>query len=265
MVTKKISAEKLKAKIHYLSKKRYKYIKGLSFLLALSFVFFVLFIPKTSYKIGNFFFGEYGSSFYNINLAQLFYTHATHPLLPIAPPQYAHHQLSRTYFIQGHLRTALNEAKKELALYPNSTKTYYILGLTYAYMHLEEKGIEAFTKYIEAHPLTWAGRNDKAWLQFRIGDIFGAINTMSPLAHTQPGNPWVQNTYCALMISTKNYNDAEKHCLQAKEAVGLLTVEAWGKAYPGNDPRIHDTGPLATKKSIELNLNLIHKHRTPTK
>ena len=40
-----------------------------------------------------------------------------------------------------------------------------------------------------------------------------------------------------------------------------MTEEAWGKAYPGNDPRIYKTGLQAMKLSVESNLKLLEGKR----
>lgn len=127
-------------------------------------------------------------------------------------------------------------------------------------MNREIEAIDAFTKYIKARPETWAGRNDKAWLQFRIGDIDGAITTLEPVVNNFKYTPWVQNTYCALLIAKKRYKDAKEPCNDAKIAVDKMTDKDWGHAYPGNDPRIYNDGLEAMKLSINQNLELIAKN-----
>lgn len=206
-----------------------------------------------TYKIGNIFFGGV-SKLYNVNLANFFFKHSAYPLFGKSAP-YAHHQLSRTYFIQGKLGLAMDEAKKELEVYPNHLATYYIIGLTYGYMNLEKEAIDAFSKYIKYNPTAWAPRNDKAWLQFRIGDIDGAIETIAPIAtSTNLNNPWVQNTYGTLLMNKKRYKEAREAFLRARETTSTMTESVWGYAYPGNDPRIYGMGLNAMKKSIEDNL-----------
>lgn len=228
-----------------------------------AFVFFILVtiaIPSVAFNAGNIFFGE-SKVLYNINLAHFFYKQAAYPIFFTQPPRYAHHELSRTYFIQGKLDKALEEAEKELEIYPDDTSTYYILGLTLAYMNRTHEAIDAFSKYIDTHPGTWAGRNDKAWLQFRIGDINSALVTLEPVAKTFTFTPWVQNTYCALLIAKKKYEEALEPCINAKNAVEKMTVKDWGHAYPGNDPRIYNDGLEATKTSVNQNVELINKNR----
>jgi tetratricopeptide (TPR) repeat protein len=209
------------------------------------------------YKLGNLFFGG-SPKLYNITLAHAAFYQASHPLFG-KPAPYAHHQLSRTYFIQGKLDSALTEAYKELEIYPENKTTNYVIGLTLGYMNKEKEAIDAFSKYIQYNPKTWAARNDKAWLQFRIGDIDGAVATLEPVIEKQDHNVWVQNTYCALMINKKRYDEAKKACLRASNVVNIMTEETWGKAYPGNDPRIYAAGLQGMKASIAANLELLEK------
>ena len=127
-------------------------------------------------------------------------------------------------------------------------------------MNREIEAIDAFTKYIEYNPSSWAARNDKAWLQFRIGDIDGALATIEPVTKSFKYTPWVQNTYCALLIAKKRYEEALEPCTNAKEAVNKMSESDWGHAYPGNDPRIYSSGLKAMGTSINQNLELINEN-----
>lgn len=175
-------------------------------------------------------------------------------------PQHTYYQLSRVNFIEGNLADALIYANRELSLYPDSIKTYYILGLTLGYMHKEDQAIEMFSSFLEHKPTSWAARNDKAWLQFRLGDIDGASETISPIVNIQLYNPWVQNTYCALLINKKDWVTAKDVCYKAQWLIEAMTEKTWGSAYPGNDPRIYGTGVEAMKASIEKNVALLKKY-----
>lgn len=239
----------LHTKIH--ERKRMAYFTSVFGVLT---IYALLTSPLYQYT-GNLFFGKV-PTLYNVTLAQFFFTQASYPFLGKAAP-YAHYQLSRTYFIQGDLNTSISEAEKELALYPDHTRTYYILGLTYGYLNEEKKAIDMFSTFIEANPTSWAARNDKAWLQFRIGDIDGAIVTIEPIARAID-NPWVQNTYGTLLMNKKKYTKAKLAFLNAKRIVNTMTETTWGIAYPGNDPRIYGTGLDAMKLSIESNLKLLN-------
>ncbi len=235
--------------------KKSKFLKLALLVISLFWVIVIVafLFPQTQYRAGNIFFGEV-PALYNLTIAQVLFTHASYPIIGAAP-QFAHYQLSRTYFIKGELYTSLFEAKKELELYPQNKRTYYILGLTYGYLGQEEEAIEAFSSFIEAYPESWAARNDKAWLQFRIGDIEGALLTMAPVTHLE--NPWVLNTYGTLLLNSDRLLEAKEVFLHAEAVVQKITADDWGSAYPGNDPRIYETGLTGMRTSIEENLQIV--------
>lgn len=221
-----------------------------------SLAILIFFVPPFAFSLGNIFFGDI-PRLYNLNTAHFLFNRAAYPIFQSDPVPYAHYQLSRTDFIRGDLHPALDEARAELRHYPEHTGTYYILGLTYGYMNRNHEAIDAFSKYIETHPGTWAGRNDKAWLQFRVGDIAGAMETIEPIAESFPNTPWVQNTYCALLFNQNRLAEAETACNNASEVAARMNGTDWGHAYPGNDPRIYGTGLEMLRRSINENLQLI--------
>lgn len=231
--------------------------RSLGFFLVILGIMVVLLLPRTHMVAGNIFF-EYSDTVRNVDLAQAFYWYAANPLIG-DPAPYAHYQLSRTYFIQGALGDARIEAERELELYPDHVRTNYILGLTYGYQFKEQEAIEAFSRFIDAEPNSWAARNDKAWLQFRTGDTEGALETMRPIADVL--NPWVQNTYGVLLLNEGMYEEAEVALLEADRLVAELSPETWGNAYPGNDARIYPLGLDAMRESIANNLSLIEQLR----
>ncbi len=220
-------------------------------------VLFLYVQSPLSQALGNTFFGTY-STLYNITFAQFFFVNAAYPVFG-TPVAFAHYQLSRTYFIQGKLEQSLEEAKKELALYPDNVRTYYILGLTYGYLNREPEAIEAFSKFIDAAPMSWAARNDKAWLQFRIGDIDGALATIQPILDHSQDNPWIQNMYGTLLMNKEKYRQAKTAFENAKRITDAYTPELWAQSYPGNDPRIYAQGLDGFKSSIASNLQLIQQ------
>lgn len=234
-----------------------KHKKGL--LASLIIFFFLLcFYPFIFFRIGCIFFGDV-KYLYNFNLAHASFLLATNPINQKLTPRYAHYQLARLYFIKGDLYRAINEGEQELALYKESDSVYYLLGLSYGFLGQTHLGIDAFSHYIEKNPETWAARNDKAWLQFRIGDFEGALKTIEPVLKYYPLTPWVQNTHCILLINTKKYNQAKSVCEKAKVIIDNMKPEDWGHSYPGNDPRIYEEGLRMMRKSIRDNLLLIPK------
>ena len=222
--------------------------------LLVAFALYVLFIPK--FMLGNLFFGSV-PILYNVKLASFFYQQSIHYDQERGlPVPFVHHQLSRTYFIQGELEKSLDEIAVELAYYPLHYHSYYIRGLTLGYMERYEEAISAFSSYIQGNPRTWAARNDKAWLQFRIGDMEGALSTIEPAYKSDPNNAWVLNTYGTILLNLEKYKEAVVVLTHAKEMVSSLSESDWGRAYPGNDPRIYSLGLSSMKKSITENLYL---------
>lgn len=212
-----------------------------------------------SQRAGNFFFGN-KPQFYNIHAAQFFFSHAAFPVLG-DPEPYALYQLSRTHFIKGEFDDALKRAEEELRYYPEHFHTFYIKGLTLGYMHREHEAIESFAQFLEHKPNSWAARNDKAWLHFRIGEVDEAMETIIPAAQAHPGNPWVMNTFGVLLMNQGLLDEAERALAQAAQNAEALTPEEWGKAYPGNSPSIYSMGVEAMRASIASNLEKIARER----
>lgn len=220
--------------------------------------FFALsFIKKTNLEKGNTFFGG-RPSLYNIRLAQFFYENQLEKDAAAnrISEQNLNYQLGRVHFIKGDSYKSLEYLKAEEMLHPENKRVHYMKGLTYGYLNLEELAIEEFAKFIEWKPESWAARNDKAWLEFRIGKIDDALKTIEPVAHLTD-NAWVQNTYGVLLMNKGRYVESKQALEHAKVAANKLTPAEWGKVYPGNDPRVYRQGLRATKKSIEGNLEFV--------
>lgn len=249
-----LTSTHMRKKVRFIGSR--KYTQLIPVVLAAFVASYLFLSPSLHQAAGNLFFGKV-TPLYNVTLAKFFFERSAYPFLGNPEPS-AHYQLSRTYFIQGYLIDAALEAEKQLEFYPNHIRTYYVLGLIYGYLNDEERAINMFSRYIENDTTSWAARNDKAWLQFRIGDIDGALETIEPVAHDIK-NPWVQNTYGALLMNKKRYKEAERAFLYAKNAANAMTEKDWGVAYPGNDPRVYGTGLSAMRTSIEDNLALVRQ------
>ncbi len=239
--------------LYFSSFKKYK-LQAYSFLFVV-FVFLFLMTPFVSYRIGMLFFGKF-PQLYNVSLAHFFLQQAAYPRIFGDTHYSAHYQLARINFIQGDLVNAIKEARKELLLHPDNYRALYILALTYGYSGQEEEAIKIFATYLEKVPDSWAARNDKAWLHFRIGDVDGALVTLEPIAFST-GNVWVQNSYGVMLLNKGRYSEALVAFEHANRIVDSMSKEQWGYAYPGNDPRIYDAGLEGMKQSIKSNLFLV--------
>ena len=74
-----------------------------------------------------------------------------------------------------------------------------------------------------------------------------------------PGNPWLLTTYGTALLNLGKKNEARDILSQALEKAENLTAEEWGRAYPGNNPKIYGEGLEAMKATIRTNLELAHK------
>lgn len=220
-------------------------------------LFFSLLFLNTNFnkKVGDIFFGQ-NYYLYNTNTAQFFFKRAAYPLTGKAAP-FAHYQLSRTYFIQGNFDTAIDEANKELELYPKNCRTYYIRGLTYGYMEKLDEAITDFETFNNACVKdSWAGHNDLAWFYFRKGDIANMRKTIEKVVPLYDMNPWVQNTYGLALLNEGKYKEALAAFEKALYVAEHITEKEWGIAYPGNNPEIYGKGLDSMRTTIHNNLQL---------
>lgn len=215
--------------------------------------------PSLYYKVGVAFFGEI-PSLYNVRVAKYLFTYASYP--PVGKAEaYAHHQLSRTLFILGDLEGSRTEAERELIAYPDHIQTRYVLALAYGHLGENERAIEEFSVFIEKYPTSWVGRNDKAWVQFRAGDVRGALQTIEPIVEDNEDNPWVQNTYGLVLLSLGRYDEAKEALFNAQEASYVLSQHPPTVPYPSVDPDIYEAEFRAMQNSIESNIRMLESKR----
>ena len=205
------------------------------------------------FEMGNYHFGG-SKEFYDIEKAERAFKRAV--LLDPAFPG-AHYQLARVYFIKGDFYSAITEINKEIALYPDFAKSYYMKGLIDGYsgnLGLAAKDFEEFLKY---KPDSWAAHNDLAWAYFRLGDYEKVKEVAANGLRYSPNNPWLNNSLGIALMNLGEKEAAKVALLRAQQAAKQLTVEQCGSAYPGNDPRIYEQGLEAMRSSIRENLALL--------
>lgn len=231
-------------------KEKFFYIFVVFLALLVLLVFLYKNIFKYSMFVGDSFFG---GKYYNLEIAEKAYLLAskTNPPFP-----YSNYQLGRINFIKGNFYTAIDYFNKEEEQYPQNSKVYYMRGLTYGYMGSEGVGILEFEKYVKLNPYSWAGRNDMAWLQFRVGDIKGAIETILPATLFTADNPWVFNSYGVFLLNDGKYKEALESFEKANGAVSLISEKGWGMSYPGNNPVVYGEGLGQMINSIKTNILL---------
>lgn len=236
------------------------------FSLIISITFISLFISNKDALLRRIGYETFGGCCYNLTIAKWAYgsmvsNHDSDRQETInntgKDPQWANHQLARIYFVEGDYNTALIYINREIALYPDNLNAYYIKGLIYGFMNNNHDAIETF-KYYTSRTHTWAGHNDLAWLQFKIGDYAGALATIDKIKDTYTDNVWVLNTRAIILYNLYRIDEAKNDIDKAQIAIDKMTSERWGSSYPGNDPSIYAEGLIKMKQSIEENHKLIY-------
>jgi tetratricopeptide (TPR) repeat protein len=169
----------------------------------------------------------------------------------------AHYQLARIYFIRGDSYLAEVEIHKELELYPDFKRSYYVRGLIYGYSGRLSEAAADFKTFLEWKPHSWAAHNDLAWVYFRAGKYAEARDTARAGLNIAPNNPWLLNSLGVALLNTGDKQGAKTAFTQALASVSAMSPEDWGKAYPGNDPAIYREGFSKMKESIQSNLELL--------
>ena len=198
----------------------------------------------------------FGGCCYNLTIAKWAYTSLLSKDDSMSG-QWTNHQLARIYFVQGDYNTALLYIDREIALYPDNLNAYYIKGLIYGFMNDNHDAIETF-KYYTSRTHTWAGHNDLAWLQFKIGDYQGALDTIDKVINTYPDNVWILNTRAIALYNLHRIDEAKITISRDKLELTKMTPARWGASYPGNDPSIYTKGLQQMKQSVEDNYKLIY-------
>ncbi len=203
------------------------------------------------FELGNY---NFGQGNYDIKKSLYFFNKT----VSISPNyQYIHYQLARIYFILGDQKAALGYINKEIELYPEYTRSYYVRGLINGYSKNFDDAVIDFKTFIKSKPESWAGNNDLAWIYFAKGDFENAAKTAKEGLKIAPKNPWLNNSAGVALMNLGEYSEAKKYLLTAKESANFITSNMWGAAYPGNDPEIYGQGLDSMRQSINDNLKLI--------
>jgi len=169
------------------------------------------------------------------------------------------YQLSRIDFIQSRFQSALVLVNEELALHPEFDRSYYLRGLIYGYSGKLSLAAEDFQKFLETHEKSWAAHNDLAWIYFRQGEFEKVALTAKKGLEWNPDNVWLLTTYGTALLNLNKKDEAKRILTQALEKAEALTLEEWGKAYPGNNPEEYERGLRVMRNTIRSNLELVNK------
>ena len=175
------------------------------------------------------------------------------------------HQLGRIDFLEGQFDSALYHFNKQLEYFGDELpNVYYMLGLTHAYMARDSGRSESwrlaedsFINYLKHDPKSPWAKVDLGWIYFAEG----RYEEMLPLLETglfdHPDNPWLLNMYGLALLNTGSPGEALGYFQRAKIEADKLTIEDWGKSYPGNDPRVWARGLGEFRTIIQKNIDLV--------
>lgn len=206
------------------------------------------------YEVGNFYFGggDYDISKAENNFKEAAQTaeeeHITIPGL--------HYQLARLYFIQGNFFEAKKEIDKELLLFPDYKRSYYVRGLINGYAGKYAEAEADFKSFLAWKPESWAGHNDLVWIYFTKGDYKNAEHYAREGLQYAPDNPWLNNALGVALLNLKEYSESALYLQKALQRFEQMTPADWGIAYPGNNPSLYQKGFDSTKDTIKKNLKL---------
>lgn len=208
--------------------------------------------PKLSFAIGESYFGH--GKTYDIKKAEAAYIRA----IKLRPDFLeAHYQLGRIDFINGRFLSALDEMNTVLRLDPEFKRAYYMYGLISGYKGDFDQAIWGFGEFIKRDDFNWAGYNDLAWIYFKKGDYQKMKEVAEKGLEQAYHNPWLSNIYGTALMNLGEKEQARENFQIALEETEKMTPEGWGRAYPGNNPKIYAAGLEETKNVIRYNLELV--------
>lgn len=209
--------------------------------------------PALAFAIAEYYF-NHGS--YDIEKAEAYYTRAIE-----LNPKYleAYYQRGRIFFIKGKFGSALTDINTVLTLNSEFKKAYYMYGLINGYAKNFDQAEYGFKEFIKRDSFNWAGYNDLAWIYFERGDYQKTLDTAKNGLVQDPHNPWLNNIHGAALLNLGDTEGAKDSFLLAKKMSEKMTGADWGRAYPGNNPALYETGITETRSVIEHNLALVQE------
>lgn len=218
----------------------------------------------SSFDIGQYYFNQKGNPTgpYDLKKAQHYYEKAIGE-----DPKGNNalwYQSGRIDFINGNFDRALQKFNRQVEYFGDQVpNVYYMLGLTYGYKArisndpndwaMAEKNFDTSLEYFYDAPWTYV---DLSWLYFSQGKF----QEMKPLLEKglsyHSNNPWLLNMYGLALLNTGDKAMSKEYFSFAIELTNKMSVEQWGKSYPGNDPRRWNEGLSEFKGMLNKNLAL---------
>lgn len=174
------------------------------------------------------------------------------------------YQLGRIDFLEGRYDEALWKFERQQAYFGDEVpNVHYMIGLTAGYKARRtgastdwERGLAGFLRYLTFDPTSPWARTDAAWIYFSMGKFEAMLPLLEEGLVTHPDHPWLLNMYGLALMNSGEAGRATEVFRRALEKAQLLTIDDWGKAYPGNNPRFWQQGLGEFQSAIAKNLVL---------
>ena len=202
------------------------------------------------FTLGQYYFnhGDQADGTYDRVKAQHYYEQA----IATDPAQHVllWHQLGRIHFLEGRFPEAIAAFEEQIAHHGDALpNVHYMLALTYGYQARDtdeqlawQKAEEHFLTYLTYDQLSPWARVDLAWIYFAQGKYEEMRELLEIGLTYRADNPWLLNMYGLALLNTGEPAKAEQYFTWALREAETLTVEEWGRSYPGNDPAIWGRG-----------------------
>ncbi len=221
-------------------------------------------VGDSFFGIGQYYFNhdEDPSGPYDLTRAQYFYEKEIF-LNPKGNNQ-VWYQSGRVDFINGDFDGALEKFNTQISYFGDEIpNVYYMIGLTYGYKARKtgdaedwKRAEEAFETFISYFPEAPWSRVDLAWIYFSHGKYLQMIPVLEEGLRYESNNPWLLNMYGLALLNTGDTEMAREYFDFALTLAQELTVEDWGKSYPGNNPAQWEQGLSEFKGAIKKDLAL---------
>jgi tetratricopeptide (TPR) repeat protein len=210
---------------------------------------------NVEFKYGERHFNASDPGAYNVGLAEYFFwqAEALDPKIP-----YLFHEIARIDFLKGNFNKALAEITVQIEGQGDKTpNSYYVRGLIEGYMGDYDAAATDYEYFLKFDPNNWAGLNDYSWVLLKANRPHDAYLATTRGLKVFPDNPWLLNSNAIALYETGDLKDAKVQAQKALDESQKVTAADWLQAYPGNDPKIAQTGIEAFEKATLENMHSI--------
>lgn len=172
------------------------------------------------------------------------------------------YQMGRIDFLRGHFFAAIHNFERQLEYFNDEVpNVYYMLGLTYGYKARQTESAEDwelaevyFKQAVDYFPDQPWPKVDLAWIYFAQGKYEAMLPILEDGLNQHSQNAWLLNMYGLALLNTDQPAEAHEYFLAAKASAEQVTVEEWGRNYPGNNPNSWPIGLREMREAIDHNI-----------